>query len=146
VPASFTSPTVSFDGIYCTPLPVQERLPVWYGAAMTERLAARIAELGDGWYPVGAPSADELRAGGDVARKAFADAGRDPASLGVRRALVPVRTDGGDVDLAATMAAVPELRDAGVTVFGITLRAGLEAASDVEAYVSSAVAAFKGVM
>ena len=96
VPASFTSPTVSFDDVYCTPLPAQARLPVWYGAAMTDRLAARIAELGDGWYPVGAPTAEELRTGGDVARKAFAEAGRDPSTLGVRRALVPVRTEGGE--------------------------------------------------
>ena len=43
------------------------------------------------------------------------------------------------------MAVVPELREAGVTVFGLTLRAGLESASDVEAYVSAAVSAFKGV-
>ena len=142
VPASFFSPTVSFRDIYCTPLPTQARLPVWYGAAMTPRLAARIAELGDGWYPVGAPTADELRAGADVARKAFEDAGRDPSELGLRRGLVPVRTEGGDVDLPATMAAVPELRDAGVTVFGITLRAGLETTSGVEEYVAAAVRAF----
>ena len=145
VPASFTSATVSFEGIYCTPLPVQARLPVWYGAAMTDRLAARIAEVGDGWYPVGAPSADELRAGADVARKAFADAGRDPSTLGVRRALVPVRAEGGEVDLGATMAAVPDLQEAGVTVFGITLRAGLETASDVETYVAGAVRVFREV-
>jgi probable F420-dependent oxidoreductase len=145
VPATFFSPTVSFRDIYCTPLPAQERVPVWYGAAMTPRLAARIGELGDGWYPVGAPTADELRSGADLARQALADAGRDPAELGLRRGLVPVRTEGGDVDLPGTMAAVPELRAAGVTVFGITLRAGLETASGVEAYVAAAVRAFQEV-
>jgi probable F420-dependent oxidoreductase len=145
VPATFFSPTVSFRDIFCTPLPAQARVPVWYGAAMTPRLASRIAELGDGWYPVGAPTADELRAGADMARAAMEEAGRDPAELGLRRGLVPVRTEGGDVDLSATMAVVPELRDAGVTVFGITLRAGLETASGVEAYVAAAVRAFREV-
>ncbi|MBV9253748.1 MAG: hypothetical protein JO054_05930 [Actinobacteria bacterium] len=60
----------------------------------------------------------------------------------MRRGLVPVRTDGGGVDLPATMAAVPALRDAAVTVFGITLRAGLETAAGVEEYVAAAVRAF----
>ena len=31
-PASFSSPTVAFDDIWCAPRPVQARVPVWFGA------------------------------------------------------------------------------------------------------------------
>jgi probable F420-dependent oxidoreductase len=143
VPASFKSDTVSFDGIYCTPLPVQPRLPIWYGAAMNERLARRIAETGDGWYPIGLPSVEELTPHIDLARAALTRAGRDPDELGVRRALALVRDENKNLDFGATMAPVPELAAAGVTVFGLNLRPGLESGKDVGRYLEQAVAAFR---
>ena len=35
------------------PRPVQRRIPIWYGGAPTDAIVARIAELGDGWLPLG---------------------------------------------------------------------------------------------
>jgi alkanesulfonate monooxygenase SsuD/methylene tetrahydromethanopterin reductase-like flavin-dependent oxidoreductase (luciferase family) len=142
VPASFSSETVSFEGIYCTPAPAQDRLPVWYGAALSHRMVDRIVELGDGWYPIGVPSASELAPQIARLRDAFAAAGRDPATLGVRRALALVRDESRNLDLPATMAPIGELAGAGVTVFGITLRPGVETMSDVGTYLEGAVAAF----
>src|SRR5207249_4534477 len=60
-PASFSSPTVAFDDIWCAPRPVQARVPVWFGAKASETLAGRIAAVGDGWYPLGNLSPDDLR-------------------------------------------------------------------------------------
>ena len=142
-PASFSSPTVAFDDIWCAPRPVQARVPVWFGAKASEALAGRIAALGDGWYPLGNLSPDELREGGELMRDAFRAAGRDAAELGVRWQLA-VRQDGsGRVDVARTMEPVPALVDAGVTVLstGINPRI-VQTMDDVRAYLDALVAAF----
>jgi len=143
VPASFSSPTVSFENTYCTPLPVQSRIPIWYGAAMNDRLAARIAEMGDGWYPIGLPDAAELAPHIDKARAALTAAGRDASELRVRRSLALVRDANKEPDLPATMAPVGELAAVGVTAFGLTLRPGLEKPADAAPFLERAVAAFR---
>lgn len=120
-PATFRSPSVEFEGVWCRPRPVQERLPVWFGANATERTARRIATLGDGWMPLAASSPDEVAAGVGVIADAYRAVGRDPADLRVRAGLPVVRGDEG-VDLTATMAEVGPLEEAGVTCFGVNLR------------------------
>ena len=76
-PVSFDSPTVSFEGIWCEPAPAQERLPIWFGAKATPKLAARLAEQGDGWLPLGRMRPDDVVAESAVLREAFVDAGRN---------------------------------------------------------------------
>ena len=98
VPASFASETVGFERTYCTPLPAQRRIPIWFGARGTEALARRIAELGDGWIPLANFPPEELRRGIDLIRAACAKVGRDPAEIGVRFGLKLARRDGGGVD------------------------------------------------
>lgn len=123
-PASFESPTVSFTDLWCIPRPVQpDGLPIWFGVAPTPRNVARIVELGAGWVPVGT-DVDALRSGVRVLRDAFAAAGRDPASLGVR-ANVPIALGAdGRVDLDRTLAeGIPQLRDAGATIAALPIAA-----------------------
>ncbi len=119
-PASFASKTLRFDGIWCLPRPLQPGgIPIWIGGAATPRNAARVAELGVGWMPLG--DADALRAGIARLRQAFAAAGRDPARLGVRAQAPLARAADGRIDLDATLARLPALRESGVTVAAFAL-------------------------
>jgi probable F420-dependent oxidoreductase len=115
VPASFSSETVSFDDTFCTPLPVQDPLPIWFSGVLHPRNVDRIVRLGDGWIPIMGATVDDVRRGVALLREQLDAAGRDPAALQVRAPVVVARGDDGKVDLDATMASVPDLVAAGAT-------------------------------
>jgi probable F420-dependent oxidoreductase len=114
-PAEFHGKTISFEKIHALPRPVQSPLPIWFGLAPTEKNFARIAELGDGWIPMEnepeklTPMLNDLRA-------AFKAAGRDPAKIDVRIVAPYVFREDYSCDLDATLAKLPALIKAGVTV------------------------------
>jgi probable F420-dependent oxidoreductase len=107
--ASFKGRYVSFDDVFCRPLPADRRIPVIVGGD-TKAAARRAGRLGDGYFPArGAPA--ELLA---EMRRAAGEAGRDPAAievtlsaptepaeiealarLGVSRVAVPVSSGAG---------------------------------------------------
>jgi len=129
-PASFASQTVSFEAISCLPHPVQPGgPPIWIGGGATEGNLARLAEYGAGWMPIGLDAGD-FRDGLDRARAAFEAAGRDPASLGVRATLEPVRDADGRVDVAASLAGLPRLRERGATLASVALPAFVRSADE----------------
>lgn len=68
-------------GAGLAPLPVQQPIPIWFGAASPPAYR-RAGRLGDGWFPLVPPGSklDEARALVDAAA---VEAGRDPASLGL---------------------------------------------------------------
>jgi probable F420-dependent oxidoreductase len=85
----FAGEHVTFGGIAFAPKPVQKpHPPIWVGGESGPALR-RTARLGDAWYPIGTNPAHPLdslaryRAGIGRLRKAIADAGRDPASVGL---------------------------------------------------------------
>jgi len=109
LPASYSSPTVAFTNTYCSPQPVQERLPVWFAGPMTRRNLRRINALGDGWIPIMGASLDDIRSGARQLRETV----DRPLTV---QAPAPIRTNAaGERDPAATMAGVPALIDAGAT-------------------------------
>jgi probable F420-dependent oxidoreductase len=115
-PASFSSPSVSFENLWCMPQPVQTGgVPLWFGMRLLPRNVARITEHGAGWMPIGSDLA-EIAAGIALLRDAFERAGRDPSTLGVRANVSPVLSGRGRIDLDATLASLPGLRAAGITV------------------------------
>lgn len=122
--ASFHSETVSFEDLWCEPRPVQPGgIPIWFGVAPSERHVAAIVEMGAGWMPVGADLA-ALRDGVAKLRSAFAAAGRDPASLGVRANVAPALDANGRPDLERTLAEnAPAVREAGATVLAFPIAA-----------------------
>ena len=84
----WTEPSVTYRGRYdrvtgagLAPLPVQRPIPVWFGG-QSDRAYRRIGRLADGWFPQvpPGPKLDEARG---VVERAAAEAGRDPASLGM---------------------------------------------------------------
>ncbi len=68
-------------GAGIAPAPVQRPIPIWFGA-QSPAAYRRAGRLGDGWFPQVQPGAelDEARA---IVETAAADAGRDPATLGM---------------------------------------------------------------
>jgi probable F420-dependent oxidoreductase len=84
----WTEPSVTYQGSFdrvtgagLAPLPVQRPIPVWFGA-QSERAYRRAGRLADGWFPQfqPGPRLDEAR---EVVEQAAAEAGRDPARLGM---------------------------------------------------------------
>jgi probable F420-dependent oxidoreductase len=128
-PATFTSETVSFEGLYQMPQPVQKRIPILLGVKANAKNAALVAELCDGWEcgPDDSKSLEKLREGSQIYRDAFAAAGRDPAELKVRAHLpLFMQADGSWFDLEKMFAAVPAMREAGVTEFATGVMGRLE--------------------
>ena len=149
-PVSFDSPTVSFEGIWCEPAPVQVRLPVWFGAKATPALAARLGEQGDGWLPLGRMRPDDVVAESAVLRDAFVAAGRDPGELGIRVGLPLARAaegaSGPDVvegfDLAASRERVAALAEAGATSFSAPLLPGNDTLDAIGRWLDAIAASF----
>ncbi len=133
-PASFASPSVRFEEIWCEPRPVQGRLPLWLGAKATEKNCARVADWGDGWMPLEARTgSDELFDGIARLRAAFTAAGRAEDELLVRAGMPFVRGDDG-FDFPATREAALRLADAGVTHFSVNLRRSVASAADARTF------------
>ncbi len=132
----FSGRFTNFDGIVLEPKPIQRpHPPIWIGGESGPSVR-RAARVGDAWYPIGSnnkhllDTLPRLKAGIARLRKATAEAGRDPAAMGVAfrvkrygAAVPPKATDGerrlfsgSEADLIGDFRA---LRDAGVTALDI---------------------------
>lgn len=123
-PSSFSSPSISFDDLWCHPVPLTAGgPPVLVAGSLTPRTIRRVVGLGDGWIPIMGTTVEGLA--DEVARlaDAWTDAGRDRAVLRVRGSLRPVRDADGRPDLDATLAGAAEVVDAGATEVTVSLRA-----------------------
>lgn len=108
-PASYKSATVSFDDVFCSPQPAQERLPVWFSGTMSARTVRRVTELGDGWIPIMGASLNDIRSGAERLR-----AGTN-RHIEVQAPIPLARRDDKTLDIGATIDRVPDLISAGVT-------------------------------
>lgn len=147
-PATFKSETVSFEGLFQMPQPIQKRIPILLGVKANAKNAALVADLCDGWEtgPDDSASLEKLREGSQIYREAFSKAGRNPANLIVRAHLPRfMKDDGVSFDLDRTFSRVPVMRDAGVTEFvtGVTgrLEGPFSSVAAIERYIND-VAAF----
>jgi len=120
-PTDFESPTTSLSQVWCAPVPLQERLPVWFSGALHHRNLERIVTLGDGWIPIMGSTPEQIADGARTLRAAFREAGRQELP-GVRLALAPTRGEDGRPDLAGCLEGVPALLEAGVTELHLNLR------------------------
>jgi probable F420-dependent oxidoreductase len=122
-PADFSSGTVSFERIDCSPKPVQPGgVPIWFSGTLTARTLDRIARLGEGWIPIMGESVEGIAEGAARLRERFEAVGRDPAALRVAGPADPVRGPDGKPSLARTLERVPKLREAGVGLVHLALQ------------------------
>jgi probable F420-dependent oxidoreductase len=120
--ASLDSPELAFDAIHMMPKPLHaDGVPIWVAGTINPRVVRRLARFGTGWIPWGTDAADPVT-GIERMRQALTDLDHDPTNPQVVGRL-PVATDGdGALDIERTMAAVPDLVEAGVTDFRSSVR------------------------
>jgi len=141
----WTEQTVTFGGTFdritgagLAPMPVQRPIPVWVGA-QSPRAYRRAGRLADGWFPQMAPGPrlDEARR---IVTEAAAEAGRDPASLGMEGRLR------WQEDRDKLPAAMRQWQDAGATHLSVnTMGAGLKTVDDHLAALAIAAEAAKTI-
>ncbi|HEY1636845.1 MAG TPA: LLM class F420-dependent oxidoreductase [Acidimicrobiales bacterium] len=122
----WTERTVTFDGTYekvtgagLAPLPLQQPIPVWFGAASPPAYR-RAGRLADGWFPQ-VPPGHGLEEARTMVHEAAVEAGRDPAALGMEG-----RVSWGEGGAQKLAEQVRKWSDAGATHLSInTMGAGL---------------------
>jgi len=127
----WTEPAVSFEGTDervtgagLAPLPVQQPIPLWIGAASPPAYR-RAGRLANGWFPQvpPGPRLDEARG---LVEDGAREAGRDPSSLGMEG-----RVSFGAKGIDEVVRHVGRWRDAGATHLAInTMGAGLASVDD----------------
>ena len=145
-PASFSSPTLSFENIYCEPKPLQPGgVPLWIAGTLNARNFERIVRHGDGWIPIMGATIDDIETDVVRIREAWAAEERDPEALKVQAPLRIAMGDDGRPDLARSMESVPELVAAGVTDVNVTLRAFARETADAPKAMEDVVRRFHDV-
>ena len=143
--ADFADDRLEFASIHQMPKPTRPGgVPIWVSGTINDRAMARLARFGQGWIPWGA-DADDLVESIPRMRAAVAAAEGDPDSIEVTGALPVVKGADGGVDLDATMAVVPVLREAGVTDFRLGIRIKPDA-PDAEERLTALVHAFRAAV
>jgi probable F420-dependent oxidoreductase len=131
----WTEELVTYDGrwhhldrVGLNPMPVQRPIPLWMGSfrgRLVERVLRRVGRLADGWFPQ-FPPGDDLAAAVDRLRGYAAEAGRDPASIGIEANVAIRRDDDPERWVTRAMA----FRDLGATHLRvITAGGGFESPS-----------------
>ncbi|MCU1361151.1 MAG: hypothetical protein JWN99_2440 [Ilumatobacteraceae bacterium] len=115
----WTETSVTFDGEFdrvdgagLAPMPVQRPIPIWIGGS-SPAAYRRIGRLADGWFPQVAPG-EPLAEALAVIQHAAAQAGRDPAAIGMEGR---VTLDTNDPDKFVRQ--VDRWREAGATHISI---------------------------
>lgn len=129
-PVSFESANVKLENTWSLPRPVQSRVPLLFGLAMTPRNAKRMAELGDGWCPV-VPTVQQIREGVAMLSEALAAVGRDISTQHIRLGVPHLHNAAGKIDVPKSLAVIPELRAAGGTIFTIASPPKPESMSEI---------------
>ena len=127
--ALWTNELVTFDGTWhqldrigINPLPAQRPIPIWMGSFvgnLVEKVLERTGRLADGWMPQ-FPPGDMLADALGRLRSYAADAGRDPAALGIECGM---RIRAGD-DPQTWVDTATAFRDLGATHLRISTAGG----------------------
>ena len=134
-PASYSSPTVSFEEIWCEPKPVRPGgVPLWFSGTLTDRTLDRMTRLGDGFIPIMGRTLDGVREDGERIREAWSAAGRDPDLLEVAATLPLEKSADGGFDLGVTLDGLDALADAGVTLAQTNLAVFARSLGDAPAF------------
>ena len=135
-PVNFDSKTLSLHDVWALPRPVQARVPLLYGFAMSPRNAQRMAADADGWCPVGVDAVG-IRAGVDRLREALAAVGRDISTQHVRVGVGHQTNDAGEIDIARTLERIPELLAAGGTIITVATPPNPASMSEIYTFIEA---------
>jgi Luciferase-like monooxygenase len=120
-PATFHSPSFSFDNIWCEPKPYQDRLPIWIAGPPTEHNLDRLQRVGDGWIPPAYAELESFTRDAAIVHDAWAASGRADG-VQIQGDLDVVLGARGKPDIAASLAAgVGPLLAAGATTVNVVL-------------------------
>lgn len=140
--ANYSSDAFEFERIHMQPKPLQPGgVPVWIGGSLHGATMNRLVRYGSGWIPWGPDLANPVE-GISRIREALAAAGRDASGFQVTAPLKMVRDASKQIDLEASMDAVPEMIAAGITDYRIRLELPRDA-HGVEDTLSPVVEAFR---
>ena len=107
--AAYSSPELTFDGIHQMPKPVQPGgIPIWVSGTVNPAVARRLSRFGNRWIPWG-PAIGDLQGAIPAMKQAIAESGGDPSELQVQGSAMLVKGSDGTIDVAASVAAVPQL-------------------------------------
>ena len=140
--ATYSSPELSFDGIHQMPKPRQPGgIPIWVSGTVNPAVARRLSRFGKRWIPWG-PAISDLKGAVPAMKQAISDAGGDPGDLQVQGSAALVKASDRSIDVAGSLAAVPQLVADGATDirFAGTLPSDPVQASEV---LSELVSAFR---
>ena len=140
--ATYKDALLEFDGIHQMPKPRQAGgVPIWVSGTTNKLVARRIVQFGSGWIPWG-DAAGDIATGITQLRELVEAAGGTLDGKAIVGNLRPVKAAAGGVDLAATMAAVPDLVAAGVTDCRLPINVTDDANEAFDTY-SATVEAFR---
>ena len=121
-PASFHSPTVNFDNIWCEPKPAQPRgIPLWVAGALHPNNLARLIDHADGWIPPPYASVEDVTSGVGTLQAAFDEAGRRMDGFGVQGDIDAVPGNDHRPSIAASMGAAADWAEAGATTINVVM-------------------------
>ena len=138
-PSSYHGSTVTFDNLYLSPLPPGGDVPVWFAGRATPATLRRVVRTGAGWIPISALSVDDAREARAHLTRICEEAGRDPATVGIRSPLAVQTTDSGDIDWSAIHDHVSALYEAGVDGVHAPLRLLAHSFDELEAVLPQVV-------
>lgn len=130
-PTSLHTDTVTLDGIYSQPRPVQQRLPLLFGFAMTPARGRQIAQLGDGWCASNI-GLDAFRSGVIQLHRAWDAADRPRSELKVRVTVPTVFGVDSVMNVERTIDEAHKFVEAGATIVAMAIPRGLPSMSAVE--------------
>jgi probable F420-dependent oxidoreductase len=139
--AAYSSPKYSFEKIHLNPKPLASGgIPLWISGTLNKNVLRRIVRFGSGWIPWGPDAMDPIGSLAKIAEE-MEKGGRDMEGFQAGSYLQVVE-DGGKIDVAATMAPVAAMAEAGITDFRATLNLPNEEAA-VQDMLSPLVEAFR---
>jgi probable F420-dependent oxidoreductase len=144
-PASFSSSTVSFTDMYCSPTPVNRDIPIWFGGGANRATARRVVELGRGWSPMGGGTVAEITTASEMIDRECERTGRNRAEVGIRVSIAPPRDAAPGEKIRATVRAFPDLVAAGATVIQLPLPQLVASVDEARSVLAEVVAAAENV-
>jgi probable F420-dependent oxidoreductase len=135
----WTQELVTFEGRWhkitdagIKPPPVQRPIPVWFGGS-DDRALKRLAQLGDGWFPLLGPD-EKCRELIDRVRAYAREAGRDPSTIGIEGRIAFGQDSGNKDSQQKWLEQMAAWKALGATHVSLnTMKAGLAGKAHIEA-------------